>query len=76
MIIFYFGEKLINEKAYEAKLAKIEVSQVPTYTQIPTETEAEEGSAESVQSVSPVAPTTKPVDVKSVKFSFLRSLFI
>ncbi len=78
MGIFYFGEKLVNESAYESKLAKIEAQQEAAYPQIQTEavtkSAVEEGDTEIARPVPPAAPSKQPVSIKSVKFSFFEKL--
>lgn len=80
MALFYFGEKLIDQKAYDAKMAKIEAQAEPVYTQVPSEeiiadeSSAEEGEEETVQLAPPVVPQVQSESIKSVKFSFFEKL--
>ena len=77
MGFFYFGEKLIDETAFNDKKAQIETPEEPIYDQVQTEAVADSAAvdttAEAVPPV-PIAPPKAPQVKTDVKFTFFEKL--
>ena len=78
MTFFYFGEKLIDETAYNNKRAKIETPAEPIYSSVQTEavedTTATDDSAEEAVQPVPISPPKTPVAKTDVQFTFFEKL--